>query len=77
MHLESAEDVLIVEGLGRLLDQAQVPSDVVAAYTEKYGGAWETGDPDSPWLWFALEPRSAMAWSSSDIRNSVTRYDFE
>lgn len=77
VHLESAEDVLIVEGLVSPLDQARIPADVIAAYTDKYGGEWEPGNVDSPWLWFALDPRSAMSWSYSDVRNTATRYDFE
>ncbi len=77
VHLESAEDVLIVEGLASRLDFAKVPADVVVAYTDKYGGDWDRGDPDSLWLWFALDPRSAMSWSYSDIRNTAIRYDFE
>jgi hypothetical protein len=77
VHLESAEDVLIVEGLASLLDLAQVPADVVVAYTDKYGGEWDGGDPNSLWLWFTIDPRSAMSWSFSDLRNTAIRYDFE
>ncbi len=77
VHLESAEDVLIVEGLVSPLDQALIPADVIAAYTDKYGGEWEPWDVDSRWLWFSLDPRSAMSWSYPDVRNTATRYDFE
>lgn len=77
VHLESAEDVLIVEGLVSPLDHARIPADVIAAYTDKCGGEWEPGNVDSPWLWFALDPRSPMSWSYSDVRNTATRYDFE
>jgi hypothetical protein len=77
VHLESADDVLIVEGLATLLDPAQVPAEVVTAYMDKYGGEWDPGDTDSPWLWFAFDPRSVMSWSSSDPRNTAIRFDFD
>lgn len=77
VHLESAEDVLIVEGFASLLDLAQVPADVVVAYTDKYGGEWDGGDPDSLWLWFTIDPRSAMSWSFSDMRNTAIRVGAE
>jgi len=76
VHLESAEDVLIVEGVATLLEPTDVPVDVFVAYTDKYGGEWDREDLDARWLWCALDPRSAMTWSSADIRNTAIRYDF-
>lgn len=77
VHLESGDDVLIVEGVARLAGGEELPDVVVKACTDKYGGDWDPNVPDYPWLWFALAPRSAMTWSSSDIRNTAVRFDFK
>jgi len=77
MHLESGEDVLIVEGEASLVGGQDVPDVVVTTYRTKYGGDWDPHAPHDPWLWFVLIPRSAMTWSYEDMRNTAVRYDFE
>ena len=73
-HLESGDDVLIVEGLVSRAEPVDVPVSAINDYTAKYGGEWDPSDPTLPW--FRLAPRTAMSWDSSDIRNSAARYDF-
>ena len=80
VHLESAEDVLIVRGAAEDLGTpADVPS-VVAALSAKY-----TRPEDRPYLpdadpsfdvVYAVRPRSAMAWRLDDYEGSQRRWSF-
>jgi hypothetical protein len=78
VHLESAEDVLIVRGTAEDLGTpAQVP-EVVAALSVKY-----TGPEDRPYLpdadpgfdvVYALRPQSAMMWRLPEYEGSQRRW---
>jgi len=78
VHLESAEDVLIVRGVADDLGTpAQVPS-VVAALAAKYTRPEDRqylpgADPDFDVV-YALRPRSAMAWRLDDYTASQRRW---
>lgn len=78
VHLESAEDVLIMRGIAEDLGApAQVPG-VVAALAAKY-----TGEEDRPYLpdadpgfdiVYAIKPHSAMMWQLIDYEGSQRRW---
>jgi Pyridoxamine 5'-phosphate oxidase len=78
VHLESAEDVLIVRGIAEDLGTpAQVP-EVVAALLAKY-----TSEDDRQYLpdadpafdiVYAIRPRSAMMWRLPDFEGSQRRW---
>ena len=78
LHLESAEDVVIVRGTTEDLGTpAQVP-EVVMALSAKY-----TGEGDRPYLpdadpdfdiVYAIRPRSAMMWRLADYEGSQRRW---
>ncbi len=78
IHLESGEDVLIVNGVAEDLGlPGQVPS-VVAALSAKYDRPEDKpylpdADPDFDII-YALRPRSAMAWSLDDYEGSQRRW---
>jgi hypothetical protein len=78
VHLESAEDVLIVHGIAvDLGDPERVPS-VVAALAEKYSqpgdaGYLPSGDPAFDVV-YALRPTSALAWRLADFAASQRRW---
>jgi hypothetical protein len=65
VHLESGDDVVILEGVVELPD---VPERVVKAYEEKYGHRVER--------LFALRPRVAQTWTESDFARNATRWVF-
>jgi PPOX class probable F420-dependent enzyme len=71
IHLESGDDVVILEGaVTRLPDDLAQP--VQDAYTSKY--QWEvTVDPAS---WHALAPRRVYAWTEQSFPRTATRFDF-
>jgi hypothetical protein len=78
VHLESADDVLIVRGMVEDVGiPAQVP-EVVAGLSAKY-----TGEADRPYLpdaepdfdvVYALRPQSAMMWRLPDYEGSQRRW---
>ena len=78
LHLESAEDVVIVRGTAEDLGiPAQVP-EVVMALSAKY-----TGQPDRRYLpgadpdfdiVYAIRPQSAMMWRLADYEGSQRRW---
>ena len=78
VHLESAEDVVIVRGTAEDLGTpAQVP-EVVAALSAKYAGTADRqylpdADPDFD-IVYVLRPQSAMIWRLADYENSQRRW---
>jgi general stress protein 26 len=78
VHLESAEDVLIVHGTAADLGYpAQVP-DVVKALTEKYASPADRqylpdADPDFDVV-YVVRPESAMLWRLADFEASQRRW---
>lgn len=78
VHLESAEDVVIVRGTAEDLGTpAQVP-EVVTALAAKYTGEQDRqylpdADPDFD-IVYALRPQSAMMWRLADYEGSQRRW---
>ncbi len=78
VHLESAEDVVIVRGTADDLGiPAQVP-EVVAALSAKYAGPGDRrylpdADPDFD-IVYAVRPQSAMIWRLADYEGSQRRW---
>jgi hypothetical protein len=78
IHLESAENVVIVRGTAEDLGTpAQVP-EVVAAVSAKYTGDEERqylpdADPDFD-IVYAIRPQSAMMWRLADYESSQRRW---
>lgn len=78
VHLESAEDVVIVRGTAEDLGTpAQVP-ELVMALSAKYTGERDRqylpdGDPDFD-IVYAINPQSAMMWHLADYEGSQRRW---
>lgn len=74
IHLESGEDVVIVEGTAEdVTTGAALGDQIVAAWTVKYGRLMP--QPSTSGM-FRLTPRTARAWSSSALLDG-TRWDFD
>ena len=78
IHLESAEDVLIVRGVVEDLGPPAAVPSVVAALAAKYTRPEDhqylpDRDPDFDVVW-AIRPRSAMAWRLDDYAASQRRW---
>jgi Pyridoxamine 5'-phosphate oxidase len=78
LHLESAEDVVIVRGIAEDLGTpAQVP-EVVMTLSAKYTGEADRqylpdGNPDFD-IVYAIKPQSAMMWHLADYESSQCRW---
>jgi len=67
VHLESGDDVVIVEGVAEPIEPA---ADLLEEYGSKYGPFGTDG------AWFAVRPDRALAWQESTFPKSTTRFDF-
>ena len=84
-HLESGEDVAIIEGPVERLPFAEAPPAVAAAYGAKYVDP-TTGEPfrfeaavesgEDSWL-YVLRPRIGHAWVEGAFVETQTRWTFE
>jgi PPOX class probable F420-dependent enzyme len=79
VHLESSEDVVIIEGVAELVEDPALAAHVASAYAPKY--LWY--DPVEPW--YALRAAVAFAWIAVNVggtpesiyAGSATRYRFD
>jgi hypothetical protein len=74
LHLESGDDVVIVEGTAELLDGPDLLGAVRSAYIAKYD-VDVMGDDGSA-RFYTLRARTAFAWLEADFPNTATRFDF-
>lgn len=70
VHLESGEDVVVLEGHVDVCQDAGVLAGVLDAYEEKYGYR-----PEVP-AFFFLRPRVAQTWTEQDFTKNATRWVF-
>lgn len=79
VHLESGDDVVILEGTARAVEKpaAQLAARVARAYGEKYAGEGYAPAADQ---WnegglFEVNPRSVLAWTK--FTDDPTKFEFE
>ena len=70
LHLESGDDVVILEGSAHKLSEADVHGELDGAYFAKYGFHLK-GNPT-----YRIEPQRAFAWAEADFPESATRWQF-
>lgn len=75
VHLESADDVVILEGeVEEVRDRSSFDA-IDAAYRAKYGmGVVEAGEEGA--VWYVVRPRKAHAWLEDDFLGTATRWRF-
>lgn len=73
VHLESADDVVILEGqVEEVRDRASFHA-IDSAYRAKYGmGVVQAGEDGA--VWYVVRPRKAQAWLENDFPNTATRW---
>jgi len=69
VHLESGDEVVIVEGGAEPVSATEADID---AYEAKYAFRADPGEG-----WYRVVPRRAFAWQEATYPNSATRFDFE
>ena len=81
VHLESADDLLIVEGEVEEVRNRVSLEAIDVAYRAKYSmgvveaaDEGETGDDGA--VWYMVRPRKAHAWLENDFPNTATRWRF-
>ena len=75
VHLESGDDVVILEGEVEEVRDRPSFGAIDAAYRAKYGmGVAEAGDDGA--VWYVVRPRKAHAWLENDFPNTATRWRF-
>jgi hypothetical protein len=74
MHLESGDDVVVIEGIAEAPPDRDWLARVAAAYQAKY----DTGiDPDNAdHGMYVVRPTKVLAWREQDFPTSATRYRF-
>jgi general stress protein 26 len=72
-HVESGDEVVILEGVVKVVEDDAVAEPVNQEYEKKYG--WRAGADDTSPL-YAVRPRRAFAWTEKDYPNTATRFDF-
>ena len=79
VHLESGDDVVILEGSVEMTDDPAMVRRVMAAYATKY--AMPQADQEYleslPSAMYRLRPRVAFAWLESSFPDTATRFRFE
>jgi PPOX class probable F420-dependent enzyme len=70
VHLESGDDVVILEGE---VERVALDDAVADVYGAKYD---YRPDPAEEGLWFRLQPRIAYAWLERDYPRTATRFTF-
>jgi nitroimidazol reductase NimA-like FMN-containing flavoprotein (pyridoxamine 5'-phosphate oxidase superfamily) len=75
VHLESGDDVVVVEGSAReITDPGAI--EAFRPLSEKKYGMWMPLDPKKHVL-VAVQPRTVFAWSESNLQATATRWSFE
>ena len=75
VHLESADDVVILEDeVEQVRDRASFDA-IDVAYRTKYGmGVAEAGEEGA--VWYVVRPKKAHAWPENDFPNTATRWRY-
>ena len=76
VHLESGDDVVILEGRVELVTDTDLYKRVGKVYNKKYKmPVFSDSEPGSPL--YEVKPRLVMAWQESDFPNTATRWIFD
>ena len=75
VHLESGDDVAVLDGRAEPLTDSGTLSQFIDAYEDKYGFRIEAGEPTMGV--YAVRPRVAFGWREADYADSATRWHFD
>ncbi len=74
VHLESGDDVVILEGRAERITSAKALDTFADAYKKKYAFRPDPKDPNS--AFFRLRHTMALAWHESNFPKSATKWSF-
>lgn len=75
VHLESGDEVVILEGIVKILDDQQIYKQVARTYNAKYQDQI-MNEESSDGLVYALHPNNAYGWLEQDFVRSATQWKF-
>jgi PPOX class probable F420-dependent enzyme len=74
LHLESGDDVVILEGTAELVDDDATMGWVRTAFVSKYS-IDVVGDEETSAAFYLIRPDVGFAWLEADFPNTATRFD--
>jgi general stress protein 26 len=74
VHLESGDEVAILEGAAERARPEQIPASFADDYQRKYEHRPDPADPGTPV--FCLRPRKVLSWTEQEFPESATRWAF-
>lgn len=74
IHLESGDEVVVIEGEAREVADRSVLREYVDAYQAKY--ALKPDVDQAGTVNFEVRPRTVFGWSEADYPNTATRWEF-
>ncbi len=75
VHLESGDDVVVLEGAPSEAAEAELLARYVDAYDAKYAVRPDPGDPTT--ITYAFRPSVAFTWLESDFIATAARWTFD
>ena len=77
VHLESGDEVVILEGMVEELEDAGLYQQVAKDYNAKYQGIFLDEDSPGDGLVYAVRHQNAYGWMESDFIRSTTQWKFD
>ena len=74
VHLESGDEVCVLEGTARRIGALELPVSFVDAYEAKY--EFRIDLTNANYGLYQLEPRIALTWTEADFPTTATRWTF-
>lgn len=74
VHLESGDEVCVLEGAVRRVESAELPVSFVDAYEGKYEFRMDLTNAN--YGLYQLAPRVALTWTEADFPTTATRWTF-
>ena len=74
VHLESGDEVCILEGAACRVGPEELPGSFVADYAGKYDTELDVTNPE--FGFYALAPSVALTWTEADFLQTATRWTF-
>lgn len=74
VHLESGDEVCILDGRVRRVGPEELPTSFVDAYAAKYATELDVTEPS--FGFYVLDARTALTWREVDYPTSATRWTF-
>lgn len=74
VHLESGDEVCILEGAARRIPGSELPGSFVSLYLEKYDIELDLSNPD--FGFYVLDATVALTWTEVDFPTTATRWTF-